>query len=722
MTGRPGGWPLLLILAGACQCDEGAVGKLAVSIEVRPRILDLGTVPIGVASRAAVTVENTGVTAVRLLEFGLEPLGIFTVEPPEMTVLPPGSSVALVVVGRPTAVGPVSDTLAIRADDAAGPHLVLVRMNGVEQPPCDDGNTCTDDTFDIEANECAHSFADGRPCEPADRCIIGSVCAQGVCLGETKSCDDGNACTRDLCRQVDGVCVSLSAPNACDDGNPCTIDTCGPDGCLQELMPNGTPCEDGDRCTAGDSCFAGTCQGAGVGEGNVCDDGDSCTVEDTCVAGRCTGRSVIDDAEEGDVVFEAPLTAWRGGFLHRREVSLSEDGVFFALDHLPLTNPAGLTHVITTVKQCGGSLYEFAYRPPDSFVLVRYVRREMQLGEDGTLRIVVGVRQLPANGYEPQTTAYVLDPQGNVLESKVRQRGGETGRSLLPDGSHVFGVIWPLTDHPPTPDNPAVQNLVVVREARNQQVLWRHERQSQDWGEFLGVAGPRVLFWSSFRFGALDFNTGSTVWTSPTQHIAKEMALSTVLNLGVARVGSNFGNSQLLGVEILHGNQVFLWPENEDITWVPRTDPIISGDGRIMVMMQRSDAQPFAPVGLDWVTLDATGSMLSRVELPYYFPFGWDATRHEDDPYPTVADDGVAYVGYGDQFWAIDPSGGIRWTVTSTFSNAFTGTVPLLRDDGILLISEGNRRILGIKTNGGQMPEDGWPSFRHDGRRTNFTP
>jgi len=232
------------------------------------------------------------------------------------------------------------------------------------------------------------------------------------------------------------------------------------------------------------------------------------------------------------------------------------------------------------------------------------------------------------------------------------------------------------------------------------------------------------LFWSNFLFGALDFNTGSTVWTSPTQHIAKEMALSTALNLGVARVGSNFGNSQLLGVEILRGNQVFLWPEMEDLAWVPRTDPIISGDGRIGVMMQRSMTEPvFEPVGLDWVTLDATGNMLSRVELPYYFPTGWDSTRHEDDPYPTVADDGIVYVGYGDQFWAIDPdAGGVRWTLTSTFSNAFTGTVPLLRDDGVLLISEGNRRILGVRTNGGRMSEDGWPSFRHDGRRTNFTP
>ena len=93
-----------------------------------------------------------------------------------------------------------------------------------------------------------------------------------------------------------------------------------------------------------------------------------------------------------------------------------------------------------------------------------------------------------------------------------------------------------------------------------------------------------------------------------------------------------------------------------------------------------------------------------------------------DDSFPTIADDGVAYVGFGDQFWAINPDGSVRWTLTSTSESAFTGSVPLLRDDGILFISEQDRRIIGVKTNGGVMSETGWASFRHDGRRTKFTP
>lgn len=78
--------------------------------------------------------------------------------------------------------------------------------------------------------------------------------------------------------------------------------------------------------------------------------------------------------------------------------------------------------------------------------------------------------------------------------------------------------------------------------------------------------------------------------------------------------------------------------------------------------------------------------------------------------------------GEPDRFFAINADGSLRWTYTSSLANAFTGTVPLLREDGVLLINEGSRKIIGIRTNGGKMSNQGWASFRHDGRRTKFTP
>ena len=105
----------------------------------------------------------------------------------------------------------------------------------------------------------------------------------------------------------------------------------------------------------------------------------------------------------------------------------------------------------------------------------------------------------------------------------------------------------------------ARQNLVIVRGDRANRPLWRHERSSEFWSEFLGVAGPRVLFWSEGRFGALDFNTGAQVWSQETAFITSEIALSTQLNLGVARA-----SNQILAVEILNGTQVFTYPSPAD--------------------------------------------------------------------------------------------------------------------------------------------------------------
>ena len=313
---------------------------------------------------------------------------------------------------------------------------------------------------------------------------------------------------------------------------------------------------------------------------------------------------------------------------------------------------------------------------------------------------------------------YLLDSAGRVRQSRIQEIGAETGRSLLPDGSHIYGIIWPLNEAIP-PEGMPEQNLVIVREDVSGNVLWRHERTSDDWAEFLGVAGPRVLFWARGRFGALDFNTGATVWSEPTQYVADEMALHTGFNLGVLRT-----QAQIHGVEILEGHPVFDYPAQADFTYVPRTDPVISPDGRILIMMMRWSEDFTQAIGLDWVELTPQGDVVRVTPLPYAFPPDFFETRHEDrdDPYPTVADDGVSYVGYGDQFWAIDPDGAIRWTITSTVESAFTGSVPLLRDDGVLLINEQSRRIIGVKTNGGRMSPTGWASFRHDGRRTKFTP
>jgi hypothetical protein len=68
------------------------------------------------------------------------------------------------------------------------------------------------------------------------------------CTG-TLSCDDGNACTTDLCDLQTGAC-SHGVTN-CDDANPCTTDSCDPGtGCVSTPVTDGTPCPTG-TCTTG---------------------------------------------------------------------------------------------------------------------------------------------------------------------------------------------------------------------------------------------------------------------------------------------------------------------------------------------------------------------------------------------------------------------------------------------------------------------------------------
>lgn len=739
----------LTVAATRCGgCDPAEFGRLQGDLVLHPSPLVFETTPVLVPARAVLTLENQGEAPVRIERWTLStpdgahvalgegdlarPSGAQSISDPTRSVdsiLPrvvaPSEALSIPVVAWGEAARAYTATLtAALADD--GP-LVSVRMElFVEaQPDCDDENACTRDWYSVEDARCHHAFDDGRACIAADRCIINAVCSAGVCIGETKTCTDESDCTRDLCRQSDGVCRHIEDASLCDDQNPCTTDLCGPDGCLNEPLPRGTQCDDGDPCTVDDACIFEICQGRALADGLSCDDGDSCTTADICVNGACTGSSILSQHAEGEIIFRYPLRDWPyQAFLHRRELSLSSGGILYGLDHLNRVDPQsgallGLTHEVFAMKDCGSPVYSFDYQPPDALVLVAFVRRAMQLNKE-RLRIAVGVRQREEDGYRPQTTTYILDEDGNVITSEIQALGMETGRSLLPDGSHIYGLVWPRTMGRPTPEQPAEQDLLIVREDREGAPLWTHQRYAWDWAEFLGVAGPRVLFWSAGQFGALDFNTGATVWTQPTAFITKEMALVTEHNLGVARAGL-----QIIGVEILEGRPVFTYPDPANVLYVPRTDPVISSDGRILFLMQHNDPNGSdLPTELEWVELALDGTLLARTRLPYSFPpdprqaRGWV----EDDPYPTVADDGTAYLGYGDRFFALNPGGEVRWTLTSTDPSAFTGTVPLLRDDGVLLISHGDREILGVRTNGGTMATAGWASFRHDGARTNHTP
>ncbi|MCB9728536.1 MAG: hypothetical protein H6744_18810 [Deltaproteobacteria bacterium] len=183
---------------------------------------------------------------------------------------------------------------------------------------CDDHNPCTDDTCDALAG-CV-SVPNTAPCEDGDLCTTGDVCAEGSCVtGQTETCDDGSACTFDLCDEDVG-CVHLPSESPCcvgttsicEDGDPCTEDLCDPGtgGCTSQ--PSAAKCNDDDACTTGDTCTEGSCVGDPLDcddhnpcttdgcnkvqgcfhqtiDGEPCDDGIACTTDDVCAVGTCVG-------------------------------------------------------------------------------------------------------------------------------------------------------------------------------------------------------------------------------------------------------------------------------------------------------------------------------------------------------------------------------------------------------------------------------------------------
>ena len=95
--------------------------------------------------------------------------------------------------------------------------------------------------------------ADGAVCIDDGACTLAAACLGGVCtVTRTRSCDDGNACTNDVCNDVSG-CASTPVANggACNDGNPCTTsDVCQAGTCAGPALACAGPglCEEQGVC------------------------------------------------------------------------------------------------------------------------------------------------------------------------------------------------------------------------------------------------------------------------------------------------------------------------------------------------------------------------------------------------------------------------------------------------------------------------------------------
>ncbi len=163
--------------------------------------------------------------------------------------------------------------------------------------------------------------AEGKPCGQAECLSEGGMltlsarlCTAGVCGAKVVqlACDDGDACTQELCNGSAG-CGHTAI--ACADQEPCTADACDKASGCTHLPSAATACDDGNACTKGDVCangackpgFAidcpglsdcvgqvcqpasGSCAPVNSADGQACDDGNPCSQSDACKSGACLG-------------------------------------------------------------------------------------------------------------------------------------------------------------------------------------------------------------------------------------------------------------------------------------------------------------------------------------------------------------------------------------------------------------------------------------------------
>lgn len=176
---------------------------------------------------------------------------------------------------------------------------------------CDDGDVCTDDACVNGACENTNNTA---ACNDGDSCTTGDVCADGACAGaavtcpagqscnpangnceditctSAADCNDGLACTTDVCNLGTGNCEYTNIDSACNDGQFCSGTwTCDPgngDADARGCVSTGNPCNNptpvcNEATNACDACTTAA----------QCNDDVPCT-QDTCVAGSCNNNPI----------------------------------------------------------------------------------------------------------------------------------------------------------------------------------------------------------------------------------------------------------------------------------------------------------------------------------------------------------------------------------------------------------------------------------------------
>lgn len=271
-----------LFALGLFGCRPPEIGGADAEVAFSVPALGFEATYLGAERTLTVAVENHGRAGV---DVALEVDGPFALGE-EAIHVGGGSSVAIPVTFRPQSVGDANGTLRLVGMEEISP----VALSGVGLAPgrCIPSSSCVTTAFDVDRGECVETpVTDGTACAGETLCVTAGQCFSGVCKGLPVSCDDGNACTHDVCVMGEG-CVHFDGSAECAaPADRCHAAACDPMvGCHVVEVADGTSC--GRRgCDTADICLAGACKSVTVPDGTACGEASPCQGRGVCRSKAC---------------------------------------------------------------------------------------------------------------------------------------------------------------------------------------------------------------------------------------------------------------------------------------------------------------------------------------------------------------------------------------------------------------------------------------------------
>ncbi len=275
---------LALVLGAGCRKPDLSTAK--VSLRFEPEVLNFGNIYAdGDVHVRTLSVVNEGRATLSSVEWQGNP-GPFTADWP--VSLPPGETVVTVRVSL-AATGPVTRVLGVKGVEPT----ITLSVTGLALPPCVPSGPCVTSKFNTVAGTCDETpVSDGAPCQADSACIVNAQCLVGRCIGQERACDDGNACTVDVCNSTTG-CEFLPRPPCPGDGK-CLIGACNPaTGCEMVPAEDGTTCGPKQTCIEAQVCITGECTIRNPPDGYVCAEASPCQGEGRCVGNDCVRSSPV---------------------------------------------------------------------------------------------------------------------------------------------------------------------------------------------------------------------------------------------------------------------------------------------------------------------------------------------------------------------------------------------------------------------------------------------